>query len=177
MSSLCYDCHCIVIISHQFVLMQPKWCFEMVTILIGREKLWLFYFQMKNVITGSLKINVAGLQSDKDGKSSVVHVSLESFRICQTWILSSIFLHRDMSWIFHTSKTPQKTNLSRWASILYQNRDYISSQTWLWVPSLIGILSLSQKVGIYNYGHQSWSSSSPDNKTGCALTVESKIKN
>ena len=29
---------------------------------------------MKNVITGSLKINVAGLQSDKDGKSSVVHV-------------------------------------------------------------------------------------------------------
>ena len=30
---------------------------------------------MKNVITGSLKINVAGLQSDKDGKSSVVHVS------------------------------------------------------------------------------------------------------
>ena len=33
-------------------------------------------FQMKNVITGSLKINVAGLQSDKDGKSSVVHVSV-----------------------------------------------------------------------------------------------------
>ena len=46
-------------------------------------------------------------------------------------------------------------------NFVFKQRLHISSQMWLWVPSLIGILSLSylplalsQKVGIYGYGHQ-----------------------
>ena len=103
---------------------------------------WFFWatitaslFQMKNVITGSLKINVAGLQSDKDGKSSVVHVSIMLNENLKKWhifkpdskVQKSVFIFkqtllfgfysRDMSWTFLTSRTPQKTSLSKWEAV------------------------------------------------------------
>ena len=59
---------------------------------------------MKNVITGSLKINVAGLQSDKDGKSSVVHVSF--FR---NQLLNQLENPSRSRILFHDSRIGNKT--------------------------------------------------------------------